>query len=216
MVSMYWVVLVKKILFIISLFGFFSFSTFATERVLSLSLTSNYVFRGITQTNDKAAVQANYRLSQSEDSGFYAGFFASNVAQGAEVDIFGGLKLAFGDQSKFIIDLGAVEYLYTDNNFKNIHHEFYAGAQYEMSYLKYYFGENEARYLDIGTGFKVLGGMDLLLHFGEVFATAQNGNDISISLQKDFGRTKLGVTATYEDKTTTKESEFFGFISVAF
>ena len=206
----------KKLLFILSFFIIPSLSVIAAERTLSLTLTSNYVVRGETQTDDNAAVQANYQLSQSEDSGFYAGFFASNVAQGAEVDIFGGFKLAFGNQNKFIIDLGAVEYLYTDDNFAPISHEFYAGVQYEMSYLKYYFGENEARYLDIGTGFKTLGDMDLLLHFGKVFATAQNGNDISVSLQKDFGRTKLGLTATYEDKTAAKETELFAFVTVAF
>lgn len=207
----------KKSLLILSFFIIPSLSVIAAERTLSLTLTSNYVVRGETQTDDNAAVQANYQLSQSEDSGFYAGFFASNVAQGAEVDIFGGFKLAFGNQNKFIIDLGAVEYLYTDDNFAPISHEFYAGVQYEMSYLKYYFGENEATYLDIGTGFVVLGDMQLLLHFGEAFvATVPAGNDFSVSLQKDFGRTKLGLTATYEDKTATKESELFAFVSVAF
>ena len=206
----------KKILLALSFFIIPSFGTLAAERTLTLSIVSNYVFRGESYTNDKAAVQASYQLSQSEDSGFYAGFFASNVSQGAEVDIFGGVKLAFGNQNKFIIDLGAVEYLYTDNNFKEISHEFYAAVQYDESYLKYYFGENEARYLDIGTGFKIWGDMDFLLHFGEVFTATPSGNDISVTLQKDFGRTKLGVTATYEDKTAAKESELFGFITVAF
>ena len=207
----------KKLLLALTFFIIPSLMVFATERTLSLSLTSNYVFRGDTQTNDKAAVQATYQLSQAEDSGFYAGFFVSNVAQGAEVDVFGGFKLGIGNQNKFIIDLGAVEYLYTDDNFAPISHEFYAGVQDEMSYLKYYFGENEATYLDIGTGFVVLGDMQLLLHFGEVFvATVPGGNDFSVTLQKDFGRTKLGLTATYEDKTAAKESEFFAFISVGF
>ncbi len=206
----------KKVFLTLAIFILPSFAIFATERTLSLALTSNYVFRGLTQTNDKAAVQASYQLSQSKDSGFYAGFFASNVSKGAEVDIFGGWKLAFGRGEKFIIDLGAVEYLYTDNNFAPISHEFYAGVQYEMSYIKYYFGEEEARYLDIGTGFNIFSEMELLLHFGEVFATVQNGNDISVTLQKDFSTTRLGLTATYEDKTATKESELFAFISIDF
>lgn len=190
--------------------------TFASERELSLNLTSNYVFRGLTQTNDKAAVQTSYQLSKIKGSLFYAGFFASNVSQGAEVDIFGGLKLAFGKNDAFVMDLGAVEYLYTDNNFAPVSHEFYAGVQYDMSYLKYYFGEEEARYLDIGTGFNVFGDMSLLLHFGEVFATAQDGNDISITLQKEFSSTTLGLTATYQDKTAIKESELFAYLSIYF
>ncbi len=84
------------------------------------------------------------------------------------------------------------------------------------SYLKYYFGENEASYLDIGTGFKIVGDMNLLLHLGEVFSSAPNGNDFSVSLQKDFGRIKLGLTATYEDKTAAKETVLFAFVTVAF
>ena len=191
-------------------------TSYAEERELSLNLTSNYVFRGLTQTNDKAAVQTLYKLSKINNSVFYAGFFASNVAQGAEVDIFGGLKLAFGKNDAFIIDLGAVEYLYTDNNFAPISHEFYVGVEHERTYLKYYFGEEEARYLDFGTGFDVLGDLVLLLHVGEVFATAQNGNDISITLQKEFSSTKLGVTATYENKTAAKASELFAFLTIDF
>jgi len=208
---------------ILSTFIFFIFTslayisgTFAGERELSLNITSNYVFRGLTQTNDKAAVQTSYQLSKIKGSLFYAGFFASNVALGAEVDIFGGLKLAFGKNDAFVLDLGAVEYLYSDDKFAPISHESYVGVQHDMSYLKYYFGEEEARYLDIGTGFNVLGDMTLLLHFGEVFATAQNGNDISVTLQKEFSSAKLGVTATYEDKTAKKESELFVYLSIDF
>lgn len=43
-----------------------------------------------------------------------------------------------------------------------------------------------------------------------------SGYDVSVSLQKDFARTRPGVTATYEDKAPTNESELFVFIAVAF
>ncbi|MDH5396252.1 MAG: TorF family putative porin [Gammaproteobacteria bacterium] len=204
-----------KKLILFTLLFFTALSSFATERELSLTLTSNYVFRGVTQTADKAAVQANYQLSQNKDSGFYAGFFASNVSAGAEVDVFGGLKFKFGN-SALEMDIGAIEYLYTDNKFKDFYHELYAGLQYEKSYIKYYFGEKEARYLDIGTGFTVLGSLDLLLHFGEVFNSTDNGNDFSISLQKEFSSVVLGATATYEDKTVDKKSKLFAFIKKSF
>ena len=206
----------KKILLVISFCIFPSLTVFSTERVLTLTLTNNYVFRGDSQTNDKAAVQANYQISQKQDSGLYAGFFTSNVSSGAEIDVFGGYKFALGNKKKFVVDLGAVEYFYTDANFASISHEFYAGVQYELSYLKYYFGENEVRYLDIGTGFIVLADMELLLHFGEVFGATQSGNDISVSLQKDFDRTRVGLTATYEDKTAKKESNLIAFITIDF
>ena len=206
----------KKFLLVISFCIIPSLSAFSAERLLTLTLTSNYVFRGDSQTNGKAAVQANYQISQKQDAGLYAGFFASNVSRGAEIDLFGGYKFALGKKNKVIIDLGAVEYLYTDENFAPISHEFYVGAEYELSHLKYYFGENEARYIDLGIGFYSLGDLETLLHFGHIFSQAGNGNDISASLQKDFGRTRIGLTATYEDRTVKKESNLTAFVSIDF
>lgn len=204
----------KKIPLISILFIFSSFGAFAAEQTLSLALMSNYVIRGVTQTNDKTAIQAAYQVSQSDDLGFYAGIFASNVAKGTEVDVYGGL--AFGRGDGFILDVGAIQYLYTDSAFASDTHEIYVGIQYDKSYLKYYFGKDDAGYLDIGTGFNILGGIDLLLHFGEVSSTTQNGHDVSVTLQKDFEIIRVGLTATYEDKTPAKESELFAYISTAF
>lgn len=204
----------KKVLLALIFFIVPFLSTFATESTISLEVTSNYVIRGVTQTNDKTAIQAAYQVSQSDDLGFYTGIFASNVAKGTEVDIYGGL--AFGSGDAFVLDVGVIEYLYTDTTFAPASHEFYIGMQYDKSYIKYYFGEEKARYLDIGTGFNILGGMDLLLHFGEVFSTAQDGNDFSVTLQKDFEAIRVGLTATYEDKTPAKESELFAYISTGF
>lgn len=208
----------KKVLLTLSFLILPSLSAFAAERALTLSLTSNYVFRGITQTSDKAAVQANYEISQSQNSGFYAGFFASNVSSGAEVDLFGGFRLTSGKRNKFIIDLGAIEYMYTDNNFAPMSHEFYAGFQYELSHLKLFYGENETSYLDLGLGFYTLGDLEMLFHLGIAAAPAggTKGNDMSVSLQKEFGSTRVGVTLTYEDKSANDNTELLAFISSDF
>lgn len=204
----------KKILLTLTVLIVSYTHVYAAERTLDLSLTSNYVFRGVTQTNDKAAVQARYQWSQGEEAGFYAGFFASNVSQGAEVDVFGGFKLPLGS---LILDFGAIEYMYTDSNFKDFWHEFYGKVQYDLTYLKYAFGENEETYLDIGTGFIVFNDMELLLHYGEAFAAGTPaGNDYSVSLQKEFNTVRVGVTATYEDKAPGKDSELYAFITVGF
>jgi uncharacterized protein (TIGR02001 family) len=206
----------KKILILMA-FILPATGAFSAERSLSLTLTSNYVFRGETQTNDKAAVQATYQWSQFENSGFYAGFFASNVSRGAEVDLVGGIKLALGSGDSFTFDFGAVEYLYTDNTFASASHEFYAGVQFGESYLKYYFGENESRYLDLGLDFPAFAGLDWLLHYGNTSAQNNGGsNDMSVSLQKELANTLLGITLTYEDKTAKKNTELFAFVSMKF
>jgi len=207
---------VGKFIYTFLIFYFASAVAIAAEQVLDFTLTSNYVFRGLTQTNDKAAVQVDYQLSQKENSGFYVGAFASNVAKGAEVDLFGGYKFPLFKQSDFTADLGGIEYLYTDNDFAPISHDIYAGLEYKSAYVKYYFGEEEALYLDIGAEFTLFSDTALLVHFGEVFKTSQNGNDFSLSLEKDFDRFTAGLTTTYEDKTANKESELFLYLSSGF
>lgn len=202
--------------FVLSFFSFLITGVYAAEDKVSVALTSDYVFRGVTQSNNKSAIQPAYQLSQEEDLGFYAGIFASNVAQGSEVDVYGGLALGVGNDDAFIFDIGAIEYLYTDPGFAPASHETYIGVQYDKTYLKYYFAEENVRYLDIGTGFEVWGGIDLLLHFGEVFGGLQNGNDYSVTLQKDFTVIRVGLTATQEDKTVDKASNVFAYVSTGF
>jgi uncharacterized protein (TIGR02001 family) len=99
----------------------------------SVGLYSDYIVRGVTQTNNMPALEAN--LDYAHSSGFYVGTFASNVswledgwenaAPGVsnifggsgnaisstlEVDLYAGLKNQFlGD---FVYDVGAVYYWY--------------------------------------------------------------------------------------------------------
>lgn len=79
----------------------------------NVGVVSNYYFRGITQTNDDAAVQGG--VDFSSESGFYAGGWLSNVDFGgeedAEVDLYAGYGGTFGD-SGVSWDAGGIYYLY--------------------------------------------------------------------------------------------------------
>ena len=191
-------------------------NAFSYESKFSVEMTSNYVFRGISQSNDKTVLQGAYQVSQEEDLGFYGGLFASKVTKGTEFDVYAGLALDLGNDGNFILDIGAIEYLYTDTTFAPASHEIYAGLQYESAYVKYYFGEENARYLDLGIGFELFDSVDLLFSFGQVSSTSQNGNNASVTLQKDFEVVRLGLRATYEDKTTQKDSHVLAYISTGF
>lgn len=74
-------------------------------------LTTDYVFRGITQTNGNAAVQG-YAELQAFDW-VYAGIWASNVSflydGSAEIDLYGGLRHTWGGLT---LDAGFVYYAY--------------------------------------------------------------------------------------------------------
>ena len=81
----------------------------------NLGLTSDYRFRGISQTWRQPAVQGGFDYVHS--SGLYAGTWASNVSgnsynngAGLEVDLYGGYKLALSQA--LTLDLGALAYVY--------------------------------------------------------------------------------------------------------
>lgn len=188
----------------------------AAERTVDVALTSNYVFRGQTQTDDKLAIQATYHAAQFKDRGWYGGLFASNVARGAEVDLYGGWRAPFGRDKEFALDVGAVEYFYTDSNFADTVHEFYGGVSYQASYFRYFIGENDTGYLDLSTSLFVLDEFNLNLHYGRTSGLPRDGNDLAATLQKDIQGYALAIAMSYEDLAPKSEIEFFVTVSKDF
>ena len=77
----------------------------------NIGVTSNYLFRGVTQTGDGAAVQGG--LDYGHESGLYVGTWTSNVnfAGGTELDVYGGFSGESGDLG---YDVGVTGYLYPE------------------------------------------------------------------------------------------------------
>jgi uncharacterized protein (TIGR02001 family) len=86
----------------------------------NVGLFSQYIFRGLTQTNEEPALQGGFDYGHA--SGFYTGVWASNISwlrdfgaysAGAslEVDIYGGFKGSIG-KSDFGYDVGLLYYWY--------------------------------------------------------------------------------------------------------
>lgn len=81
----------------------------------NLGVQSNYYFRGITQTDDGAAVSGG--LDYSDDSGLYVGTWMSNIdftsapKASVEVDLYAGYGGDIGD-SGFSYDLSGWYYYY--------------------------------------------------------------------------------------------------------
>jgi uncharacterized protein (TIGR02001 family) len=117
------------------------------EVTSTITLTSDYDFRGYTQTGEKPAVQLS--IDYSHDAGFYAGIWGSNVddfcdtaggcydsvtgdqiarTASTEVDVYGGYKMSVGDLG---LDFGLTYYTYagaSDLNFAEI----YAKANFSV------------------------------------------------------------------------------------
>jgi len=104
----------------------------------SITTTTDYVFRGISQSNEKPAVQAG--LTWSHDSGIYLGFWGSSVdyADGddstTEMDAFIGYASSIGD---FSYDIGFTHYFYpgTDRRLNYDFSEVILGLSYDFDYF---------------------------------------------------------------------------------
>lgn len=83
------------------------------EIAWNVAVGSDYVFRGVSQTEEDAAVSAGADLTLGT---FYAGAWASNVAfpgdpdTNAEIDLYGGVRPEFAG---FNWDFGVAGYFYT-------------------------------------------------------------------------------------------------------
>jgi uncharacterized protein (TIGR02001 family) len=83
----------------------------------NVTLASDYVFRGISQTDNQLAIQGGFDYAW--DNGFYVGTWASNVDPDffngtghdpqAEVDLYGGYS---GEYNDFGYDVGYLRYEY--------------------------------------------------------------------------------------------------------
>ena len=142
----------------------------------NVSVTSDYAFRGISQTLEEPALQGGFDLEHP--SGLYLGFWGSSINFGeadlsdggrgqAEMDLYGGFGFSAG--GFFDVDLGAIYYGYpgaSDRNYDFV--EFGLGASrgfpmfeggVSVSYSPDFFAESgEGWYygLDLGIPISIL------------------------------------------------------------
>jgi uncharacterized protein (TIGR02001 family) len=158
------------------------------------SVTNNYIWRGLTQTENEAAVQGG--LDWASDSGFYIGTWASNVNYGPsdvysyEHDIYAGYAFEAGGLS---FDVGYLYYNYDSNanfDFGEVYGSIGLGG---FSFTAYFLTNTEADeaedqdfdafgtyYLSADYGFEIGNGVEMGLHVGYHdgdFAEAFNGTD---------------------------------------
>lgn len=113
----------------------------------NVGLFSQYVFRGITQTDEDPAVQVGFDVSHS--SGLYAGLWGSNISwisdfgssdggNSLELDLYAGYRNSIGETG-IGYDVGAIYYWYpgdTFNDFDADTVEIYGALTYQWAGLK--------------------------------------------------------------------------------
>ncbi len=166
-----------------------------------LAATSDYVFRGVSQTDEDPAIQGNLDFGHS--SGFYAGVWASNVDFAApdgidvEVNLYAGWVFGLVDEAS--LDLYWIRYIYPGANAGfGINYDEYVAA---LSLLDYYTAtvawandylrtDEGALYYHLGAEFPLpVAELNLKLGFGY--------NDISKAAGSDYRDFQVGINRSW-------------------
>ena len=152
----------------------------------NVALTTDYRFRGISQTDRDPAIQGGF--DWAHDSGFYLGTWGSNVqfAGSLELDYYAGYAGNITDNIGF--DVGALYYDYPGGDLGGgvdpEYYEVYGGLSGDVgpvglsgtvSYSPDYFGETgKAFYYDLGASYDLPAEFSLSAHFG--YQTIDDGS----------------------------------------
>ncbi len=92
----------------------------------NIGATSNYLWRGVSQTGDDAAISGG--VDYANESGFYAGTWISTLGNGSgeELDLYAGFS---GESGSVGYDLGVIYYAYPSGQDADFT-EIYAGLSF--------------------------------------------------------------------------------------
>lgn len=178
------------------------------EVTAGAALTSNYIWRGFSQTQDDAALSGS--VDYSDESGLYAGIWASKVDfadADVEVDVYVGMSGDINDD--FSWDVGLLSYNYPGA--KGRFDEVYAGIGYGAYSFTYYLdvdirADGVGDYAELGADFEV-GELGLSLHIGNYDVDAgYSVIDYKVAVSKEiegFG-VELAVTDTDAAKSKSE------------
>lgn len=191
----------------------------------NVTVTTDYVFRGISQTDRDPAMQGS--LDYNHESGFYAGLWGSNVSflegNSVELDYYAGFG---GDLTGGVAyDVGAVYYDYPGGNLgpgepDPEYYEIYAGLSGDVGPATvtgiiwyspdYYYETGDAFYYELGAEFGLPADYGLNVHVGYqtidkagFFETQEDSYmDWSVGITKSYADLDFSLTYTDTDLST--------------
>ena len=179
----------------------------------NFGIYSQYIFRGLTQTDEKPAFQGGFDYTNK--NGLYIGTWGSNIswlhdsgvcAHGCslEWDIYGGWRYAFNDD--WGMDLGVYYYWYPGSYNPGVTNpdttELYIAGSWKWASLKYSYSvsntfgvPDNAWYLDLTANYPINDQWTLNAHVGrQEYLGSQSGVSNSVFNYTDW---KLGVTYAF-------------------
>ena len=180
----------------------------------NVALTSDYRYRGISQSRLKPAVSGGADYTHNP-TGLYVGTWLSSIKwikdgggdTNLEWDVYGGKR---GEISKNVTyDVGGLYYFYPSNGLSTNANTFelYGQLGYGPLYIKYshsttnLFGVADSKnsgYLDVGGNFDMIDGYIMNVHVGRQKVEHNDSlsyNDVKIGVTKDFGMATVSLAA---------------------
>ena len=182
------------------------------ETSANVAVTTDYVFRGISQSDGAPAIQGG--IDYEHQSGFAAGVWASSVDDsvgdaGLEIDIYASYT---GTVNEYGYSVGFINYRYPggDTGTDTDVSEFFIGGTYKNLALTYYIGDSDldADYLEFTANFDLDRGVVVGTGLGHTFK--DDGEDftdfkISISTQMEGLDFELAYTDNDIDNPSAAE-----------
>lgn len=225
--------MLKNKLLVAALATAFAMPALAEDSPVSsnMTLTTNYLYRGVTQTGDRGAIQGGIDYAAN---GIYVGAWGSNIswltdsaastgytAKGSlELDTYGGYRGEAGDVS---YDVGFLRYNYSGEvaagTVSANTNEIYGAVTYSLATVKYsrslsnLFGVADSKgstYLEVNGSYDVeAAGVSLSAHLAKqtVAGAANSGltyKDYNVKVAKDLGGYSLGFMISKTDMTADK------------
>ncbi len=161
----------------------------------NVAMSSNYIFRGKTQTGDLAAVSGG--VDYAHKSGAYVGIWQSNLSSNTyEQDLYAGYAFDAGPVG---LDIGYIAYQYPLDTASNVN-EVYVNASFDMFSAGVAIDSaNKTTYLNVGAEFEVKKDLTMAVTFGSFDATG-SASDYS---HYQFSLSKGDFTIAYDKNDTS-------------
>jgi len=220
----------KKLPYLLVLSGLISVPAFAADAPASphtltgnIALTSDYVFRGVSQSQNGPALQGGFDYSHA--SGFYLGTWGSNVDwvsaggyktnSSMEIDLYGGYKGAMGDIG---YDVGAITYYYPGDQVTGANDpdttEVYLGLGWKTLGFKYSYTASD-RF--VGWGTSASNGKTQGSYYVELNGTYDLGSGWGVLGHVGYQDVKDNDDASYTDwKVGVTKDVGFGVVTLAY
>ena len=171
----------------------------------NVALSSDYMFRGVSQTDSTPAISGGF--DYSHESGFYAGVWASNIDSGfyseanVEIDTYFGYA---GGSDNFSYDVGFLRYNYPGTSFDdNDTNEVYGSVGYDFGVVSVsagvavssdFYGADNSEYYSFGADIPV-GDYSIALGYGiQDVDDYQNYDHYSVGISGEVANLGLDLT----------------------